>query len=168
MTIPPRPINHKWLKVYGVVLLLLSVISLSAQVEPKDFVPFKFEAEASFKPVSSPELEQEMAEVIKLQQGVSTEDKWAMDYWNAAYPSYRWHQIMMDVGRAHKGHKNGGRVAVLHLAIYDALAEVWKNKQQHQVAAPFRQNATVRKMGQERDYSSFLCEWSAAAGAAHR
>jgi len=51
-----------------------------------------------------------------------------INYWNGAYPSYRWHQVMVEAGKRHKGHKNGGRMAMLHLAIYDALASADKNK----------------------------------------
>ncbi len=163
-----RPLNHKWLGMYPLVLLLLSVTSLSAQVQMTDFTAFKFQSEATPIPLDEAATKQEIAEVIKLQEAISGEDKWIINYWNASYPAYRWHQIMMEVGRAHKGHKNGGRVAMLHLAMYDALAAVQQIKQQHQVAAPFRQNSDVQQLGRERAYSSFLCEWSAAAGAAHR
>ena len=57
-----------------------------------------------------------------------------IDYWNAAYPSYRWHQIMMRAGLNHNGHKNGGRMAILHLAIYDALAASQNADQRSTVA----------------------------------
>lgn len=167
------PIAAKWIncrvhKFLGFMILLLSVTSVMAQMEANGFAPFKFQVKESFEPVTTAEFKQQAATVLELQSSVSTEESWAVDYWNASYPSYRWHQIMMEVGRAHKGHKNGGRVAILHLAIYDALAQVWKHKQQHEVPAPFRQNTGIQKMSQERDYSSFICEWSAAAGAAHR
>jgi hypothetical protein len=89
-----------------------------------------------------------------------------MNYWNAAYPSYRWHQIMMEVSRARKGHKNGGRVAILHLAIYDALAAVWQQKKKYQTNTPFQQNDKVKQLSRESASSAFICEWSAAAGAA--
>ena len=168
MTISSKPINNKWPGVYSLVLFLLSVTSLTAQIQIEDFAAFKFQSGATLAPLSEAEIEQEISQVIKLQEAISTEDKWDINYWNAAYPSYRWHQIMMDISRAHKGHKNGGRVAILHLAIYDALAAVWKHKQQHQVAAPFRQNSNVQQLGREGDYSSFICEWSASAGAARQ
>lgn len=168
MPILSSRIDDALLKSCGFLVLLLSLTSLGAQVEMSDFEPFKFHVEESFTPVDATELEQEFAKVIELQAAVSAEDKWAMNYWNAAYPSYRWHQIMMEISRAHQGHKNGGRVVILHLAIYDALSAVWKNKQQYQIAAPFRTNPNVRKSGRERAYSTFICEWSAAAGAARQ
>ncbi|RMG62956.1 MAG: phosphatase PAP2 family protein [Bacteroidetes bacterium] len=88
-------------------------------------------------------------------------------YWNAAYPSYRWHQILMAVSAEHKGHKNGGRVVIMHLAVYDALAAVWSYKKAHAQAAPCAQRDDIACLGRNRDYSSFICEYSAAAGAAH-
>lgn len=148
------------------VVLLLSFVSATAQVQISDFEPFKFQFEGSFLPPNTKELAQEMEHIIQQQEGITEEDIRTLNYWNASYPSYRWHQIMMEVSRAHKGHKNGGRVAILHLSIYDAMAEVWKYKRKHQVAAPFQQNSKVQQLGRERAYSSFICEWSAAAGAA--
>ena len=150
----------------NLIVLLLSISTATAQVQVDDFKPFKFQSEESFLPVKATELEQEMAKVIESQKELSEEDVRVMNYWNASYPSYRWHQIMMEMSRAKKGHKNGGRVVILHLAIYDALAGVWKHKKQHEVKAPFQQVTNVQQLGRERAYSSFICEWSAVAGAA--
>ncbi|MEL7124112.1 MAG: vanadium-dependent haloperoxidase, partial [Bacteroidota bacterium] len=168
MTYSPNSINAKLLKSFNLIVLLLSVTSVTAQVQINDFRPFKFQLEETFSTVNANELEQEIAKIIGLQEGIHDEDIRAINYWNASYPSYRWHQIMMEVSRAHKGHKNGGRVVILHLSIYDALTEVWKHKKQHKVPYPFQQNATVQKLGREKAYSSFICEWSAAAGAAKK
>ncbi len=133
MTISSSPNSAKLLKHFNLIVLLLSVASANAQVQINDFGPFKFQLEESFSPVHATELEQEIAEVIEGQEGIKEEDIRAMNYWNASYPSYRWHQIMMEISSAHKGHKNGGRVIILHLSIYDALVEVWKHKKLHQV-----------------------------------
>ncbi|MEM9848577.1 MAG: vanadium-dependent haloperoxidase [Bacteroidota bacterium] len=149
------------------MLLLFIVASAAAQVQIKDFRPFKFQLAESFSPIDATEQQQAIAEIIKLQANLQEADISTINYWNASYPSYRWHQIMMEISRVHKGHKNGGRVAILHLSIYDALAEVWKHKKQHQTKTPFQQNTEVRQLGRARPYSSFICEWSAAAGAAH-
>ena len=166
MTISSNPITVSLRKRLELIVLLLSVTSATAQVQINDFRPFKFKLEESLSPVPATELEQEIAKIIELQDGINEEDIRAMNYWNASYPSYRWHQIMMEVSSAQKGHKNGGRVVILHLSVYDALTEVWKHKKRHQVTAPFQQNAAVQLLGRARAYSSFTCEWSAAAGAA--
>ncbi|MBV6652975.1 MAG: vanadium-dependent haloperoxidase [Mameliella sp.] len=155
----------KVMKHFYLIVFLLSVASSTAQVN--NFKPFKFQLEASFSPVSDNNLEQETTQIIEAQRALNEQNIRTVNYWNASYPSYRWHQIMMEVSRAHKGHKNGGRVVILHLAIYDALAEVWEHKNQHNIKAPFHQNTEVQQLSRERTYSAFICEWSAVAGAAH-
>ncbi|MEM8525064.1 MAG: phosphatidic acid phosphatase [Bacteroidota bacterium] len=131
-----------------------------------DFQSFKFQLEDDFSPQNTSEVKQEITKILESQKGINEEDIRIMNYWNASYPSYRWHQIMMEVSRSQKGHKNGGRVVMLHLSIYDALAAVWKHKRKYQTTPPFQQNSDVQPLGDERTYSTFICEWSAAAGAA--
>ena len=76
------------------------IISITAQIQINEFRPFKFQLEETFTPVNATELEQEMAQVIELQESIDEENLRVMNYWNASYPSYRWHQIMMDISRA--------------------------------------------------------------------
>jgi hypothetical protein len=168
MTISSSLISIKMPKHFPLLVFIFSVASTTAQVQMNKLGPFRFQLEEAFSPLNVSELEQEIAKVIELQKETTEENIRVMNYWNASYPSYRWHQIMMEISSAQKGHKNGGRVVILHLAIYDALTEVWKHKKQYPVSAPFQQNSTVQKMGRERAYSSFVCEWSAVAGAAHK
>ena len=166
MLISTSLIDFKLLRAFNLIVFVLSVASAKTQVQINEFRPFKFQLEETYSPVNSTELEREVAMVIELQEKIDEADIMVMNYWNASYPSYRWHQIMMEISSAQKGHKNGGRVVILHLSIYDALTEVWKHKKQFQVRAPFHQNSDVQKLGRERAYSTFICEWSAAAGAA--
>jgi len=168
MLFPLRQIYRRWPKMCAFLVLLLFLSPLGAQVAAQDFAPFKFSVEEPFTPVSQTKRKQALLQVAELQTSITTEDRWSVNYWNAAYPTYRWHQIMMDVGRAHRGHKNGGRVAILHLAMYDALAAVWQQKQRYETEAPFRTDAAIQKLAREGEHSAFLCEWSAAAGAAQR
>ncbi|MEM9921521.1 MAG: vanadium-dependent haloperoxidase [Bacteroidota bacterium] len=168
MAIPSNLIHTTLRRSFHLLVLLLSLTSATAQVKVDDFKPFKFQVAEAFTPLEAAEREQEIARVIELQKALGMKDVRAINYWNAVYPSYRWHQIMMAVGRAQKGHKNGGRIAILHLSIYDALAQVWKYKKQHPTTALFLQNSKVQQLGRQRAYSTFICEWSAVAGAAHR
>ncbi|MEM1326119.1 MAG: vanadium-dependent haloperoxidase [Bacteroidota bacterium] len=158
--------NSRSIHLLSLTALLLFTASSTAQVHIADFAPFKFQLEENFSPTDDTQRWQEIAEIEKLQKETNEKDIQAINYWNAAYPSYRWHQVMMKVSRAHKGHKNGGRVAVLHLAIYDALVEVWKYKKQYQEKAPFQLSPRVQQLSRDRGYSTFICEWSAAASAA--
>ncbi|MEM6299192.1 MAG: hypothetical protein AAF740_10945 [Bacteroidota bacterium] len=74
----------------------------------------------------------------------------------------------MQASRNHKGHKNGGRVVVMHLAVYDAMVEVHEQKKTYRQQAAYQYDTKVKALGTVPAYSSFICEWSAAAGAAHR
>jgi len=140
----------------------------TAQDPNVQYPPFKFRLDVSFTPLTKDQQEDEVKEILAAQKNRDQADRWMMNYWNGAYPSYRWHQILMEVSRAHRGHKNGGRVVIMHLSIFDSLVEVWKHKNQQDQAAPFQNHPDVKKRGWNRDYSSFICEYSAAAGAAHR
>ena len=157
---------------------LLSILCLMAilvkprigqgQITLSSLKPFKFTLQERFTPVNEKRLRDKMSEIVVAQQKMEKENPWAIRYWNGAYPSYRWHQLLMQASRNHKGHKNGGRVAIMHLAIYDAMVEVWKHKKAHFQKAAYRYDSKIKKLGLASDYSTFICEWSAAAGAAHR
>lgn len=115
---------------------MLYAISTAAQVQKDHFVPFKFGLNDKFSLAADEEIEQEVEDIVEIQQGINDENLREINYWNAAYPSYRWHQILMEISRSHKGHKNGGRVVILHLSIYDALVETWKHKKANDQQAP--------------------------------
>ena len=132
------------------------------------FKPFKVELQESFSPVKKKLLRDEISEIIAAQQRIAKDDLWSIRYWNGSYHSYRWHQLLMQASRNHKCHKNGGRVAIMHLAIYDAMVEVWRHKKVHFQKAAYQHDSRIQQHGQKADFSAFLCEWSAAAGAAHR
>lgn len=148
------------------IVYLLSLIPLLSygQVAHERLKPFKFELDGQ---LFSPQKHLSEIDLDQIKEAQSKVDSWDIKYWNASYPSYRWHQILMNTGNAHKGHKNGGRVAIMHLAIYDAMLEVWKYKKQHRQKAPYQLDSTIKQLGGSAQYSTFICEWSATAGAAH-
>ncbi|MEM9340337.1 MAG: hypothetical protein AAGA66_16500 [Bacteroidota bacterium] len=129
------------------------------QTNASPFKPFKFELQERFLPVDEKLLQDEVSAIVSIQQKMEKEELWTIRYWNNAYPSYRWHQLLMQASRNHKGHKNGGRVAIMHLAIYDAMVEVWKHKKAHFRKAAYQYDTRVKKLGQVTDYSAFICEW---------
>ncbi|MEM6517050.1 MAG: vanadium-dependent haloperoxidase [Bacteroidota bacterium] len=160
-------INFKNINGYfNLILCLLYIPFIAAQVQIKDFKSFKFHLEKKNVSVDTSEIAEEFRQIIESQVNINDEAQWAINYWNASYPSYRWHQIMMDISKAHKGHKNGGRLAIMHLSIYDSLVEVLRHKEKHEVKAPFELNDRIRNYRPKNQYSTFICEWSAAAGAA--
>jgi hypothetical protein len=144
---------------------LIFTISIFAQVKSDHYPKFKFGLDEAYKPKTRFKLKEELDSILKVQSLGGIDDPLQISYWNASYPAYRWHQVMMEIGKQHKGHKNGGRMAVLHLAIYDATVEVWKHKTKYWQLPPYHWNRNIHQMGREPEYSTFICEWSAAAGA---
>ncbi|CAN0605189.1 unnamed protein product, partial [Ectocarpus sp. 12 AP-2014] len=59
-------------------------------------------------------------------------------------------------------------MAILHLAIYDALVQVLKLKQDTKRKAPFEQHTTIKILAEPSAPSGYICEWSAAAAVSHR
>ena len=153
--------------VFFLAIVLMQFNVSYGQKELAPFKPFKFELEESFSHVHESLLKDEISKITAFQKEMEA-DTWSIKYWNNSYPSYRWHQLLMKVSQRHKGHKHGGRVAIMHLAIYDALVEVWRRKSTNPQKAPYQYDSKVKKLGKEADFSTFLCEWSAAAGAAHQ
>ncbi|WP_422859926.1 vanadium-dependent haloperoxidase [Flagellimonas sp. S174] len=157
-----------FLSVFCTIVMLIAPLGGFGQLKPSTFSAFKFELKERFSPVNETLLRDEISEIIAVQQEMEEEDIWSVRYWNGSYPSYRWHQLLMQVSRNDKGYKNGGRVAIMHLTIYDALVEVWKHKKVHFQKAAYQYDSKIKKLVQDLDSSTFICEWSAAAGAAHR
>ena len=163
------PINKsKTCLLLGCFFWLFTSGVLLAQTEKNTYQPIMFSLEINEVPKIAPTFREEIADVVAAQKLLNDSLQQERRYWNAAYPSYRWHQIMVEAGNRTKGHKNGGRMAILHLAIYDALAEVWKHKQGKNRSAPFQEYPEVERHGTRKDYSSYICEYSATAAAAHQ
>jgi hypothetical protein len=142
---------------YLMAMLVIPQISY-AQMTSTRFEPFKVELHEQFSPADEKLLKDEISEIITIQEET---DPWLIRYWNGSYPSYRWHELLMKVSRNHKGHKNGGRVAIMHLSIYDAIVEVHKTAPSRKAA--YLYDPRIKKLGKETDI--VICEWSAAAGA---
>ena len=151
----------------GMIAMLIKPSIGYGQMISSTYNPFKFELADSISPLNKELLGDEVEEIISVQKETDEADLWSIKYWNGAYPSYRWHQLLMEVGKRHKGHKNGGRVAIMHLSIYDAMVEVWKHKKAYYQKAVYEYDARVKKLGPKPEFSTFICDWSAAAGAAH-
>lgn len=132
------------------------------------YEPFLFQLETPLVSNTDADLNMETERILQLQQGLNDSLIAQVRYWNAAYPSYRWHQIMVAAGNNTKGHKNGGRMVILHLAVYDALAQVWKLKQDSERKAPFEKNKGIKVLAESKSASSFICEYSATAAASHK
>jgi hypothetical protein len=151
-----------------ILTALFSILQLSLEVKAQIpvYKNFKFAYEGEFGTLSETQIDDGINIIREAQANINDSVLQVIKYWNNAYPSYRWHQILMEIGNDYQGHKNGGRVAIFHLAIYDAMVEVWKQKQKINQPSPYKLNETIDQYGIKTDYSSFICEWSASAGAA--
>lgn len=121
--------------ILSMLSLVLSVIIVEGCVsqepqKPSRLIPFMFSVDTTTW--TNSDLNAAEPLVLPIENEMLPQ---VIDYWNAAYPSYRWHQIMMQAGLNHKGHKNGGRMAMMHLAIHDALAASQNTDQRSTVAA---------------------------------
>ncbi|WP_340152289.1 vanadium-dependent haloperoxidase [uncultured Marivirga sp.] len=154
--------------IFSLSFLLAMLSSVGSNAQLTEYRAFKFDFAEQFDPLSEKQMAEEIKSIQLLQENLNDSDLQQIKYWNNAYPSYRWHQILMEIGNEYQGHKNGGRVAILHLAIYDAMAVVWKRKLKFNQSPPYELNEGITQFGIKTDYSSFVCEWSAAAAAAHQ
>ncbi len=152
----------------SIVLCLCCTLIFDSSAQKSDYKEFKFVYDVKINGLKEAGVESQLLQIKKAQENINDSILEEISYWNNAYPSYRWHQILMEIGDDFQGHKNGGRVAIMHLAIYDALVEVWKQKQKIERKAPYEIDSQLDSYGKKFEYSSFICEWSAAAGAAHQ
>lgn len=150
------------------ILWLVGSSPLSAQIEKQTYQAFMFALEDIDLPKMDSNPEVDITAILNGQKQINDSLLQTIRYWNAAYPSYRWHQIMVAAGNQTSGKKNGGRMAILHLALYDALVEVWKRKQENVRSAPFQEHSEIKNYGKPSEYSAYICEYSAVAAAAHQ
>lgn len=149
-------------------ILMVGNVTLVGQDRTLDYHPFMFRLNTVLATDADSISESEIKKIAKLQEALNDSLLQEVSYWNAAYPSYRWHQIMVAAGNKSKGHKNGGRMAMLHLAVYDALVQVWKLKQVTERKAPFELSGKIKGLAESSTPSAYICEWSAAAAASHK
>lgn len=160
--------KHKHVLLLSCILYLTCSMFLSAQIEKQSYQAFMFALENEDWSKIASNSETDITTIVTAQKKITDSVKLEVKYWNASYPSYRWHQIMVEAGNRSNVKKNGGRMAILHLAIYDALAEVWKNKQEKVRSAPFQEHAEIKNWGKSTAYSAYICEYSATAATAHQ
>ncbi len=130
------------------------------------FTPYMAVTDWEVSPAKPDVLQEELSAIEKYQQNLSEADLTTILYWNAGPPAYRWHQIITEIGHRYPKNRNGGRMAVLHLAIYDACVAIYEQKMIHQQGRPFEVNDLIRPYLPVRPVSGYLCERSAAAATA--
>lgn len=89
-------------------------------------------------------------------------------YWNAGDPAFRWNQMAIDeTGRRGIPHPVGSRdVALMQVAIYDAMVATWDSKYAFNRPHPSEVDASLRSVLPNPASPSYPSEHAAAAGAA--
>ena len=110
-------------------------------------------------------------EIAELRQLERTRDASVIDevyYWDAGGPSYRWNQIALDeVTRANLNNNRIGRVmALLNVAIYDAMVAAWEWKYLHQRPRPSDCTPSLTTVIDNPESPSYPSGYAVAAGAA--
>ena len=89
-------------------------------------------------------------------------------YWDAGSPSYRWVQwLEQHVVNLGVNTPNATRqMALLNVAIYDAMVAAWDSKYTYKRLPPFKIDSSIQTLVTEADVPSYPNEHAVAAGAA--
>ncbi len=140
--------------------------ALPFHLKKQNYTPFL--ATSTQKAPGLPQKPKASLAKIQLSQAKSSEKQQAaIVYWHVGPPGYRWHQVMGQVSEQNKNQLNGGRMAILHLAIYDATLAVWKLKKDRQQKAPCEMHPGIKAWAKPWLPNAAVCERSAVAVAAH-
>ncbi len=134
--------------------------------QASSFRPFLATYESSVERPFKKVLKQEINAIATQQQRLTTRDRARIQYWHSGAPAFRWQQIISRLGDVYPHRKNGGRMANLHLAIYDATVAAWQQKAQFTLQAPYQASKTIQALSPAENHSAFVCERAAVAGAA--
>lgn len=108
---------------------------------------------------------QELRALATQRDGVAVE---RVRYWSFSSPSFRWNELLTDVGvRDNLGTAAGFRAfALLNVAIHDALIAAWDSKYVYNRKRPGEIDAQLAMTAPISRSPSYPCEHSVAAGAA--
>jgi membrane-associated phospholipid phosphatase len=163
--------------VASVVILLLSVGCAIAppptpaapdQIEPKaaKWGTWVLKSSSELRPAPPPDAAATTAELAKLKELVASGDakaQAAVSYWDAGAPGYRWLELALD--RYSKGPPSprvSRALALLNVAIYDAIAATWDAKYTYNRPRPSGVTSRIAMPASP----SYPAEHAAAAGAA--
>lgn len=126
---------------------------------------------AAVRPPSPPDQAATQAELQEVQAAVAERDEAALQqiaYWNAGAPNYRWIEITL--AQMQKKPLNNPRanrlMALLNVAIYDAMVAAWDAKYTYLRPRPNAANATLTTVIATPNSPAYPSEQAVAAGAA--
>jgi membrane-associated phospholipid phosphatase len=119
-------------------------------------------------PPSRAETEAELGELRNAAASHDTATRDAIAYWNTGPPSYRWSEIAVAELLRHNdySHEAGRQLALLHVALHDALVAAWETKYAFRRPRPSEIDRRLATAVAVPPSPSYPAEHAVAAGAA--
>jgi membrane-associated phospholipid phosphatase len=123
-------------------------------------------------PAAPPDQEATLAEIAELKELEAARDEAAraqVAYWNAGAPNYRWMQIAVaehTKAQIGPGARYARNIALLNVAIYDAMVAAWDAKYSYNRARPSEVDSSLTTLLEPANSPSYPSEHAVAAGAA--
>src|SRR5260370_12341699 len=135
-----------WGTVLSLVLgLTLFALSASAQIEPnaREWKTWVLTSGSQFRLPAPPGSHESKEEIEVLEKLAEQRDAAALDlikFWDAGAPSYQWNQMTInELKKFSVGTVRGERaLALVHVAIYDAMVAAWDSKYAYNRPRPSR------------------------------
>lgn len=126
---------------------------------------------AAVRPPSPPDQAATRAELQEVQAAVAARDEVALQqiaYWDGGPPSYRWIETALNQLRSKptSGPRTTRMMALLNVAIYDAMVAAWDAKYTYNRPRPGTLDPRLAVLAQHTNSPSYPSEQAVAAGAA--
>ena len=167
------------MRLHFAIALLAAVVAAEAQVEPKGgtWKTFVITSGSQFRLPPPPDSNSTQGELAWLKQVQSQLDDVARSqvaYWDAGSASYRWEQYLLQrllpqISTAPAAISNPlaiRQVALLNVAIYDALVAAWDSKYTYKRPLPSQLDPSFKPLVTPPDAPSYPNDFAVAAGAA--
>ncbi len=172
--------NKKEANKFGYVLVFLFglgltmfALSASAQIEPNagQWKTWVLTSGDQLRLPPPPKREDSKEEIETLEQLAVQRDAAALDlikFWDAGAPSYQWNQMTInEIKKFSVGTVRGERaLALVHVAIYDAMVAAWDSKYAYNRPRPSRLDKDLTTVIPNPHNPSYPSEHAVAAGAA--
>lgn len=116
----------------------------------------------------SPPSNDELSQIVTRQAQLTPEWKAKIAYWDEGAITRPWSELLLKkIVRYRMNPIRASRaIALLHVAIYDAIVACWDAKMTYRLESPVQTSSTVRALVNVPDYPSFPSEHAAVASAA--
>jgi membrane-associated phospholipid phosphatase len=153
--------------------LTLFALSASAQIEPNagEWKTWVLTSGSQFRLPAPPGSHESKEEIEVLEKLAEQRDAAALDlikFWDAGAPSYQWNQMTInELKKFSVGTVRGERaLALVHVAIYDAMVAAWDSKYAYNRPRPSRLDKDLTTVIPNPHSPSYPSEHAVAAGAA--